>query len=548
MSIGTLQELLGPRLVEFWSRDRHFLGSKESLEDLIVDITGIPIHALRGTALSSFTINERFRWAAQRQTKRPEDKAYCLLGIFGIFLSPIYGEDDHAFIRLQEEVQKRLDHVERDPKVGRPPYHANDEGHRQNVLASLAFEQMDARHFTIKDAQRTTCEWILKHPDYLAWDDRESTSQRQGVLWIAGKPGAGKSTLMKFALGQAKKSKYEDDVILSFFFNARGDDLERTTLGMYRGLLIQLLEAAPDLRSVLDSCTEPCEWTLNILQDLLLKATQLLGRRRLRIFVDALDECDEPQVRDMIDFFEDLSEDLLSDGTRVDVCYASRHYPSIVVRHGWRVVLEEQAGHTDDLNKYIERRLRAGKGRMVDEIKAEIQEKANGVFMWVVLVVEILNEEFGRGRIFAVRRRLEKIPPKLSDLFTDLLRRDNVNMDDLLLCLQWILFAKRPLRREEFYFAMEAGLHHDLGHDGGWRPEQWDPQAVTTEDMNKFVLSSSKGLAELTKSRKAPTVQFIHESVRDFLIKDGGLCNLWPTFEGQVASLSHDKLKKCCLE
>jgi hypothetical protein len=66
--------------------------------------------------------------------------------------------------------------------------------------------------------------------------------------------------------------------------------------------------------------------------------------------------------------------------------------------------------------------------------------------------------------------------------------------------------------------------------------------------MNRFVLNSSKGLAELTKS-KTPTVQFIHESVRDFLTKDNGLYELWPdlgdgtNFEGG----SHQRLKGCCL-
>ena len=159
--------------------------------------------------------------------------------------------------------------------------------------------------------------------------------------------------------------------------------------------------------------------------------------------------------------------------------------------------------------------------------------------MWTVLVVDILNKEFLRGRIFAVKKRLQEIPTKLSDLFKDILRRDCANMTDLLLCLQWILFAKRPLRREEFYFAMVAGLAPE--------PEnmiEWNSEHITLEDMNRFVLNSSKGLAELTKS-KTPTVQFIHESVRDFLIKDDGLRELWPKLGRDLHSLSHDQLKRC---
>lgn len=103
----TLQELLAPASVEFFSREERLLGSKETLERLVHEITQIPVCALRGAALSTFSDDERLRWAAGRQTKRAEDKAYCLLGIFDVYMPPIYGEKDHAFKRLQEEIHKR---------------------------------------------------------------------------------------------------------------------------------------------------------------------------------------------------------------------------------------------------------------------------------------------------------------------------------------------------------------------------------------------------------------------------------------------------------
>jgi hypothetical protein len=80
----TLQELLAPRLVEFYSRDLIRLGDKHSLEQRITGIAGIPIEALRGQPLSEFTVEERFSWTEKRQTTMEEDKAYCLLGIFGV--------------------------------------------------------------------------------------------------------------------------------------------------------------------------------------------------------------------------------------------------------------------------------------------------------------------------------------------------------------------------------------------------------------------------------------------------------------------------------
>ncbi|GKT79575.1 PFS domain-containing protein [Colletotrichum tofieldiae] len=233
-----------------------------------------------------------------------------------------------------------------------------------------------------------------------------------------------------------------------------------------------------------------------------------LGQRRLICFVDALDECDEEQVREMVTYFEDLADEATTDGVQLQICFSSRHYPHIEIQNGLKLTLEDQPGHKQDLEKYVRNCLRVGKRSDAEEIKAGILEKANGVFMWVVLVVDILNKEYGRGRISAARKKLSEIPNRLSDLFKDILRRDNENMEDLLLCIQWILYAKRPLTREEFYFAMLSGMpSEDLAI--------YDPEKITSEDLDLSVISSSKGLAEITKSKNA-TVQFIHESTMDY--------------------------------
>jgi hypothetical protein len=104
----TLQELLAPPSVEFFSKDGKRLGSKISLEREIQEITQIPIAALRGQSLTDFSVEERMSWAARRITTLKEDKVYCLLGIFKVFLPLIYGEgDEYATVRLKEEIQRR---------------------------------------------------------------------------------------------------------------------------------------------------------------------------------------------------------------------------------------------------------------------------------------------------------------------------------------------------------------------------------------------------------------------------------------------------------
>jgi hypothetical protein len=100
----TLQELIAPKSVEFFSQEGEWLGNKITLEQQIHEITEIPTAALRGAPLSDFSVEERLQWAEKRETKRKEDKAYCLLGIFDVSMSLRYGEGDNAFDRLKRKV------------------------------------------------------------------------------------------------------------------------------------------------------------------------------------------------------------------------------------------------------------------------------------------------------------------------------------------------------------------------------------------------------------------------------------------------------------
>jgi hypothetical protein len=103
----TLQELIGPRLVDFFSSEGERLGSKLSLESKICEITSIANRALRDNALSNFSIKERRSWAERRNTTIEEDKAYCLIGIFGVSMALIYGEGrDQAFRRLEDKIHR----------------------------------------------------------------------------------------------------------------------------------------------------------------------------------------------------------------------------------------------------------------------------------------------------------------------------------------------------------------------------------------------------------------------------------------------------------
>jgi hypothetical protein len=104
----TLQELLAPETVEFFSSDGIRLGDKTSLTGEIHRATGIAVDALRGSPLSDFSVSERMDWAAKRKATRKEVEAYSLLGIFDICMPLIYGERERALIRLREHIERSL--------------------------------------------------------------------------------------------------------------------------------------------------------------------------------------------------------------------------------------------------------------------------------------------------------------------------------------------------------------------------------------------------------------------------------------------------------
>ncbi|KAI0443500.1 heterokaryon incompatibility protein-domain-containing protein [Xylaria telfairii] len=105
----TLQELLAPSAVVFYSKGWVRIGSRWDLADIIAETTQINIQFLETGDFTDFSIAQRTSWASQRQTTRIEDQAYCLLGLFGVNMPLLYGEGEQAFVRLQQEIMKESD-------------------------------------------------------------------------------------------------------------------------------------------------------------------------------------------------------------------------------------------------------------------------------------------------------------------------------------------------------------------------------------------------------------------------------------------------------
>ena len=110
----TLQELVAPEYLEFYNKDWELYGTRNQMKGVINEITGIPKEYLAGfnpqwVGESAICVAEIMSWAAGRKTTRVEDRAYSLIGLFGVSMPLLYGEGDKAFRRLQEELLRSRD-------------------------------------------------------------------------------------------------------------------------------------------------------------------------------------------------------------------------------------------------------------------------------------------------------------------------------------------------------------------------------------------------------------------------------------------------------
>jgi hypothetical protein len=224
----TLQELVAPRTVEFFSKERCLLGDKRSLEQIIHETTGIALEALRGDRpLHDFSVDERMSWVGHRSTTRPEDAAYCLLGIFGVYMLPIYGEGKQgALRRLRKEVeesQQPLSVLSKDVRSD-PPARREDQRFK-HFTSSFNDAPVDLLSIHFMDRQQELTQVRDAHQFC------EENSPARCAIW--GIPGVGKTQL---AIRYSKI--FLEDPTVSALFWISCSTLERLHQGFSRMLAL----------------------------------------------------------------------------------------------------------------------------------------------------------------------------------------------------------------------------------------------------------------------------------------------------------------------
>ena len=316
----------------------------------------------------------------------------------------------------------------------------------QVILQSLRFSSIDARHESISKEHSQTFSWIFDDAsvNFVKWLENED-----GVYWVSGKPGSGKSTLMKFVAAHEKTQAYLDGwagdkklVIAKFYFwNASAQRSQKSQRGLLRAILYQILRQCPELIQV----AYRDQWiamtsdgkVLRETRDELLSVPALLNTLRnistatasdtkFCFFVDGLDEY-EGRPADIIDLV-----DILRSFQNVKTCVSSRPWNEFEDHFGkdtrWKLYIHE---HTiNDIRLYVEDTL--GKNERFQQLRKDdpqcpnfvsnIVREADGVFLWVFLVTRsLLDGLTNSDRIKDLQQRMNETPKDLQDYFKTIL-------------------------------------------------------------------------------------------------------------------------------
>ncbi|PPJ60852.1 hypothetical protein CBER1_07236 [Cercospora berteroae] len=385
----------------------------------------------------------------------------------------------------------------------------------EQCLRSLAFPDMEARS-DINEKAEHTCEWIFEHEDYQTW------MGRGGLLWIKGRAGTGKSTLMEAIRARSLPTRQKSfehlstarrTLVVSFFSNRRGEMLHQTAIGLFRSLLHQVLRCGDDLLSQFTKDSgfaehhrtkgEPgrdksWDWTESDLREL------------FRKYIKKVTETSNGPI-------QELSGER---GHRLSICVSCRPYPQRLSSYDYciEIVNQTQQDIARFLEEYCSEWSDWSDPQALPKVKKEILSRASGVFQWVIIVVGRV-VELRDENLATILASIASLPQGLNDLYHDMfkpLRAENSSDRRAALRLfRWMTFAKGRLSLGELRYAAAIDADSplefvkDCKHSAHWCEDD--------DKMLKRLQRLSFGVVKLDGSH----VQFDHESVRDYMLARG---------------------------
>ncbi|KAJ2974990.1 hypothetical protein NUW58_g8485 [Xylaria curta] len=436
----------------------------------------------------------------------------------------------------------------------------------QDIINAFHFENFATRRQQVSKAHANTFEWIFRgvlpnktarigFPDWLL--------NGNGIFWICGKAGSGKSTLMKFisrhptTLDYLQRWSVSQPLVLgSFYFWNPGTDLQKSQEGLLRSLIFEILRQCPELAihaqityhssSVFTKGTtrggiQPAAetigkegWTLRQLTEILKNLLDHDRSRKFCFFIDGLDEYKARYTQDHQELIDALKK--LATSPNIKLCVSSRPWTIFMDAFNGDMsqCLKLEDLTEDDIRSYVKDKL-SGHNQFhkltqrdpsYASLVNEVAEKSQGVFLWVFLVVRELLDGFTyNDTINTMRWRLKRFPDTLEKFFQRMLESvSEIYRSQALRLFQISTSASSPLPMIFYSFLEDIEDNPHLITQEYHRPCKMDEFLKRCETMRRRLDASCKGLLELTRSdiflddHTEVKVDFFHRTVRDFLI------------------------------
>ncbi|GME51445.1 hypothetical protein GTA08_BOTSDO05040 [Neofusicoccum parvum] len=400
---------------------------------------------------------------------------------------------------------------------------------QRQIVEKLKFHDMRSRYQDISKAHKETFEWVFLGTDPVNGVNGHAVKNwlqgDENLYWIKGKPGSGKSTLMKLLHDDERLKNYlqswrgnSDLVIAGFFFWNSGEVMQMSKDGLLRALLFQAVEDRHQLIPRLF----PDRWAYNTL----FGPDILPWTLKYFIMIDGLDEFDGSP--------KDLANLLLeccASGSHVKMCVSSRPWMEFETAFDRRPSLSLEGLTESDIEKYVKDELLANElfRKLWDmdleeseDLIHEVARRANGVFLWAQLVTRSLIESLrGDETVKDLESRLEEYPSGLKELLAKTWSRvKEGNFEQSSRILRLIQTADHPMSLLSIHYA-EEGCQKALEDDF---------RAVAPQELNSLADQTRRQLnSQCANLLEVPsyqdkgawaTIQPIHRTVKDFLERE----------------------------
>lgn len=423
------------------------------------------------------------------------------------------------------------------------------------MLKWLRFARQAHREEIIQPAHEDTFKWIF-NPNAVVGTDSSAITEwlrlGNGIFWIKGKPGSGKSTLMKMLSNDDRThqsirewNEGSEPIFSSYYFWSQGGELENSDSGLLRSILCDVLAKCPALGSMAFPDWEPNHAAhepklIDALGGLRRIIASASFDSKLFILIDGLDEYaeDSKERKKLVDVLSQLAQSprvklLVSSRPLQELEEGLRSWPQLTIHHFTKACIRTLVWST--IRSGTES-LEHNNSEGMDGLTEQIVDKSAGVFLWALLASETLSDGLSmQDSMEELQARLDELPPDLKDLFTFILKRISPRYRReahrlLRIAYRWQMDVDEPLPGIVLSFASDYEAVRDSLSTGSFTG-QCSP-SVRLNRLGARLRACCLGLLETTDADSArlirgetgrpyvtgkETIQFMHKTVTDYL-------------------------------